>query len=645
MKNLLYLLMGLFATTGFAQKTAEIITKVWENEAMTSMVKPAPLPFYSDYDVVFCHLNLHLERNTVYIEGNVLTKAISRKQGLPVYTCELIPGLVVDSVVYNGISAVYDHTGDTLTVTLSPAPDLGQFFSVTVFYHGLPPTGGFFTGINSLVSTVWGNEVTWTLSQPFNAKQWWPCKQDLADKIDSVYFFITTDSSNKAGSNGVLTAVTPVPGGKLRYEWKTRHPIDYYLISAAVADYQDYSIYAHLPGATDSLLVQNYIYDTPGCLAFYKADLDRTCQFLELFSQLFGPYPFAGEKYGHCQVQLGGGMEHQTMGTLGAFNFDLNCHELSHQWFGDYVTCATWSDIWVNEGFATYAQYLTMQYMIGQAEADTFIMNVQQYVMTQPGGSVYIPPGQAGNEGRIFDGRLSYNKGAAILHTLRGELNDDTLFFNLLKTYIQLYGDSLATGSDFINLAESVGGLNLDDFSDQWYVGEGYPIVDILWSQQADTLVMTLSQTSSSIITPLFRMDLEVRLLSLQGDTIVRFVFDNNVQQVKIPVSKTIINLQVDPNHWLIMQVSSINHIEEPGLPDNILFYPNPFISDIRYLINDIRPGQPFLTIMDITGREILTTTLNNSTGTIGLSMLSAGVYLVQITYGQRSVTRKMVKN
>ena len=174
-----------------------------------------------------------------------------------------------------------------------------------------------------------------------------------------------------------------MPGNKLRYEWKSNYPIAYYLISFAVSEYQEYNIYAHPAGmGGDSLLIQNFIYDAPGCLDYYKAGIDETVGMVELFSDLYSLYPFHQEKYGHCLTAIGGGMEHQTMSTMGNFNFGLVAHELGHMWFGDNVTCATWSDIWINEGFATYTDYLAREKFIhlnvSQLQPGTYLIRVYE---------------------------------------------------------------------------------------------------------------------------------------------------------------------------------------------------------------------------------------------------------------------------
>ena len=142
---------------------------------------------------------------------------------------------------------------------------------------------------------------------------------------------------------------------------------------------------------------------------------------VEEFSDLIGLYPFNREKYGHMQANLGGGMEHQTMSTMGGFSQDLTSHELAHQWFGDKVTCATWSDIWLNEGWASYLEYLYRQ-TISQSTADSWMTSTHNSARGAATGSVYVPAGASVS--RIFSSSLTYKKGAAVLHMLRYVMGD-----------------------------------------------------------------------------------------------------------------------------------------------------------------------------------------------------------------------------
>ncbi|GMT44452.1 MAG: hypothetical protein IEMM0006_0284 [bacterium] len=327
--------------------------------------------FLFDYDVHFYGLDISVSPTSTFVSGNVTIGASTLVDKLDTFAVELIPEMSIDSAFLDGEKLNKPvRNADNILFPVTPIQNKGSHFSVKIYYHGTSPTGGFFSGVSTAYNKIWKKQVTWTLSEPFAAKTWFPVKEDLKDKADSAWVFLTVDSNYMAGSEGLLTAITELPGGKKRFEWKTKYPIDYYLLSYAVADYRDFSFYAHPDSpAGDSVLVQNFIYNSDNYLNQHRNQITETAKFIELYVKLFGPYPFRKEKYGQSLTELAGGMEHQTMTTLGNFGFDLVAHELGHMWFGDNVTCADWSDIWVNEGFATYADYLANEYIKGDSIA------------------------------------------------------------------------------------------------------------------------------------------------------------------------------------------------------------------------------------------------------------------------------------
>ncbi|MFZ4412108.1 MAG: M1 family aminopeptidase [Bacteroidales bacterium] len=596
------------------------------------------------YDVKFYKLDIKVERTSTYIEGNATINAKVIAASLDTFVFELKNYFTIDSIKVNNQLKAFNRNGDEVFVGLTPL-SMGASISVQIFYYGLTPTGtGFFTGISCQTSATWGNQVTSTLSEPFAAKEWFPVKQSLTDKADSAYIFVTTSNDNRVGSQGKLTAVVPLPNNKVRYEWKTRYPIDYYLISIAVSDYADYSIYAHPAGLQDSILVQNYVYSNPLCLPNYKTEIDRTPGFIELYSSLFGLYPFYKEKYGHCMAPIGGGMEHQTMTTLSDFNFYLTSHELCHQWWGDNVTCKTWSDIWINEGFASYGEYLAAAGLTSYQEAQQHMVDAHNNVMSMPDGSVYIPPLQAISEGRIFDGRLSYKKGAAIIHNLRFEIGNDALFFNLLKTIQIRFKDSTITGLDVKAVAEELSGQNFTDFFNQWYFGEGFPTLDIVYWQQNDTLSMNVHQTTSASITPLFKMKMEYKIQRAVGDTIIKLYHSAINETFKIPMNKSVSGVVVDPNNWVLNGVGSVSGISE-HLAVNFLIYPNPCNEYLEIYIGSKTENYQ-IAIYDITGKKIFVEqSYKEEHLKINIQNLEKGIYLVELKNELQKSVQKFIKN
>ncbi|MCF8334098.1 MAG: T9SS type A sorting domain-containing protein [Bacteroidales bacterium] len=605
-------------------------------------------PQMDHYDVTFYHLDIALEENSVDIEGNVTIEAEIIENEVEEFVLQLVDELTVDSVYVNGEERSFTHQNNEITVDI-PLMNNGDDVEVTVYYGGTPPTGGFFAGISSQNDWSYGYNATWTLSEPYGAKEWWPVKQSLQDKADSAYIYVTTSQSNKAGSNGVLKNVVELENNKKRFEWETTYPIDYYLISVAVAQYQDYSIYAHPEGLDgDSVLIQNYIYDDPSILNQLQDDIDETVNLLEYFSNEYGMYPFSAEKYGHTLTPIGGGMEHQTMTTIGSFDFGLNAHELGHQWFGDNVTCATWNDIWINEGFATYSEYLARTNLISESNGTSFIVSAQNNSMSAPGGSVYVPEGETDDVWRIFNSRLSYDKGASILHMLRFELQDDELFFDILNEFQEQYADSVATGDDFKNLTEDLSGEDFDTFFDQWYYGEGYPTYDVYYFNTEDGLTLTIEQETSTDNPSFFDMLMEYQL-SFEDD------FDTIVQVRQTSPETTVsfdelhsqhgnlVNVEVDPNEYTLDKTGQIvTSTEDPEKKSLFHIYPNPTENSVN-IIADNNITKRFY-IKDFAGRTILSEKFWGRKKQVDISALPAGVYLIEMKLSDQRQIRKFIK-
>ena len=581
------------------------------------------------YDVTFYHLDIDVEITGKYIEGNVRTLAKVVSNTLDTFAFELHNNHTIDSMFINGVHVNYTRSGAAVYALLPQTLTQNQIIDSKVYYHGTAPTSGSAAiddGFNNKNSPSWGNTVTWSLSESYVAYEWWPCKQQLRDKADSSYCFITTDSLNKAGSNGILSAVVNLGNGKKRYEWKSHHAIDYYLISVAVAHYIDYSFYAH-PAGGDSVLIQNYIYDNPNTLPNFQSVINETAGLIEFFSDKFGLYFFNDEKYGHCMAPLSGGMEHQTMTTLGFFEFTLVAHELAHQWFGDNVTCKTWSDIFVNEGFAAYSEYLALENFYPTQTAQ-HMSSVHSSVMSQTGGSIWFTDTSSTN--RIFDSRLSYDKGSALLHMLRYEINNDSIFFLGLKTYQLLYSKSVATALDFKSVMETVSGLDLTTFYNQWFYGQGYPIFTITYNQTGSFLTIKNKETVSlSSVTPFFRTHLDYRIQTTTGDTIIRVEHLQATEYIGLEVNGSVTGITLDPYNWVLNKVSSVGKDTSLSLIENTiennLIYPNP--AQDKLMIRNVKLQH--ICIYDTRGAMVIS---EKSTTTINISELPKGLYLAEMT-------------
>jgi len=602
-------------------------------------------PEEDKYDVQHVHLNIAMTNQSVAIAGKATTTARVLENNFSLYVFELNKRLNIDSVIINGQSANIERQDDIVNVFMPVLLHTGAVFSATVYYHGLPETGTVFTfqsGMNNAEAGEWNSRVTYSLSEPYYSKDWWPCKQSLQDKIDSADIWITVPDSLKAGSNGLLQRITPLAGNKSRYEWKTNYPTAYYLLSVAVSNYTDYSFTKQLPGG-ESILVQNYVYNHPGLMDTYKKGIDSTGEMLHFFSELFGTYPFYKEKYGHCMAPVFGGMEHQTMTTLQHFRYPLVVHELAHQWFGNHVTCATWRDIWVNEGFASYAEYLYTERYRDEQTAYSYILSVHERIFsdTNTGGSIYLPENDTSNPYRIFDSRLSYLKPSAVLHTLRFYINDDKVFFDILKTFMNRHANGNAGTEDFKQVAEELSGIDLDKFFAQWIYGEGYPMYDIRWNYVDNRLFLAIQQQGTNPESvPYFDIPVEIKLLSHAGDTTIRL--ENSItQSTYLNIDRRVDDIIFDPRN-VILDKSTVTRDYSLGVnyPMFGLFvYPNP-ATEAWYILNTKEGDELVLT--DMSGKTVWhSKVLNNLGAAVPAIGLARGIYMLQVVNGGNKLTSK----
>jgi aminopeptidase N len=598
-------------------------------------------PLLLDYDVKFYKLDIEADNESAQIQGNVTIVARVQNNPLSTMVVELTNSLHVERIMVNGEVRQFSHEGEEVSIILDNPPDTGEMVTAQIFYDG--QTGG---GMVSQTDENWNIPVTFTLSEPFYAKDWFPCKQNLEDKADSVYVFITTDYGLMGVSNGILTGTTWFPNGKVRYEWKSNYPIAYYLISVAIADYIEYNIEAHPAGFSAPILIQNFLYDRPGCLETFSGQIDVTIPIMELYCGLFGPYPFREEKYGHYMWPWGGGMEHQTMTGMGNFEFYLVAHELGHSWFGDYVTCATWQDIWINEGFATYAGYLATEYLGPQFAAGERAYRFTS-AMYDPEGTVYIWDG-ADDDSRIFSFSLSYNKGMALLHMIRFELQDDEVFFSTLRNFLTRYANDVATGLDFKEVLEETSGMDFTDFFNQWYFGAGYPVYKATWGQDGDRLTLVSSQTTSSTVTPLFKMPMEYRLFFPGGDTTVRIYQSANVETRTFNLDHVIDSIQIDPDNQVLNGEEGVHEISWKEGGDEIFsVYPNPNHGSLTFRsleeVKDEITVEVFNTLDQLVYRMISGGCVPWSDYSFDMGTLPGGIYLVRFTCGSRSEIKKII--
>jgi aminopeptidase N len=562
----------------------------------------------NQYDVKYYKLNLDIDPIAAQISGFVEIKAEVTVDNFQSVELDLYSNMAVDSV--GGDAGTFSHDNDRLQVQLAQARQSGELFTLQVNYHGRPRSDGFGSFGFDFHDGV---PIIWTLSEPYFARAWWPCKDTPSDKADSVDVILTVPDGLTAASNGSLVSNTDNGDGTRTFHWHEAYPITTYLVSLAITNYATYSeSFNYSPDA--SMEVQYYIY--PEALDDAQERLNQTLTMLTFFHEVFGPYPFLSEKYGIAQFPWGGGMEHQTITSQGSFGVSLTAHELAHQWWGDKITTANWQEIWLNEGFASYAEALYFEHTDGTEFYHTY-MGWNDSDFPHP---LYVD--DTTTVRRIFH-RTVYDKGAWFLHMLRHIVGDST-FFDILLAYSQdprfAYGN--ATTAGFQEVCESVSGTDLDWFFQPWIYEIGRPTYRVEWCPEqasgTDILSLKIEQTQY-LQQGLFPMPIDITVQTGLGDTTVTVFNDSAQQTFEIALSARPINILFDKDDWILKYVESVTLIDgTTGLPSGFSLqqnYPNPFGSAINGTSNSAtliqfnipETAQVRLVIYNLLGQKVRT--------------------------------------
>jgi aminopeptidase N len=611
-----------------------------EKDYFSQSIKQSRAVLPNNYDLKYCRAEWLIEPSVKYISGNIFY-LFYHNDSLNEFQLELSDSLVTDSVFMQGAMLNYTHNGNILTVDFNQYLPASQLDSLTVYYHGVPPE----TGFGSFAAETHGTNnipVLWTLSEPYGAKDWWPIKQDLNDKIDSIDIIVRTPAIYKVASNGILVSETVLGTDKISY-WKSRYPIASYLVAIAVSDYTVFSTQAQL--STGNLSVVNYVYNES--LNDAQNAINEMIEHLIYFDSLFVPYPFMNEKYGHAQFNWGGGMEHQTMSFVGNFSYELLAHELAHQWFGNHITCGSWQDLWLNEGFATYAAGLCYERFSPNLYWKIWKGNQVDFISSSPGGSVFVTDTM--DIPRLFDARLTYSKAAMLLHMLRWKIGDDN-FFTALRNYQNnpLLSHSYARNIDLKNELEIASGQNLDEFFNDWYWGEGYPSYQLSYDQDNVNLIsFTLSQSQSHPSVSFFEMPIPVLFKNALHDTTIVFNHTFSGQSFSAQLNFKVDSVIIDPTNWIVCNQNIVTQTHDFSVSNTSLkLFPNPAQ---EYIVLEALGNIESITIYSIDGKIInsnyVLPSSQNKSLLVDIIDLQAGTYGLNIITKENIFNTKFVKH
>jgi aminopeptidase N len=550
----------------------------------------------ADYDVHYYRLAIDLNTATRILSGTTTIAATVTGSSLTQMTLDFGSQCAVLGARVSGAATTFNWSLGVLTVDLDRTYATGEPVSVEVDYAG-NPTSDYFGW-----STYGGQLLVWTLSEPYGARVWWPCKDVCTDKADSVDVDVTLPSTMTAVSNGTLASVTVPVTGRKTFHWRERYPIAPYLVSVTAHPFVVVNgTYNTLAGGT--MPVTNYV--VPSELIGATAGFASTPAMIAAFANVFGEYPFVNEKYGHAQFPWGGGMEHQTCTSIyiGAYDEGIVSHELGHQWFGDLITCADFHHIWLNEGFATWLEAIWKEQHYGFAAYKTEMAGARY----MGAGTIFVE--DPNNFSEIFNFSLSYQKASWVPHMLRHVLGDPT-FFAGLQAYRAQYGYGSATTEQFRAVMEVASGRDLSAFFQQWIYGQYTPRYDYAWKSEPTGAGwrVRVRITQSQVNTGLFTMPLDVMVTTAAGPQ--TFVVENSqaTQWYSFDVAAAPTAVTLDPDDWVLCTKRFQNASEVPTVASSVQLIgaaPNPFNPRTMVRFSLPRAAGVRLDLFDASGRLV----------------------------------------
>lgn len=620
--------MQILAQNNFAQAS---LNQKREIESYQRMINFNVNPNTLNYDLQYQRMDVNLDPAINYISGSVTSHFLS-KEIMPTIYFDFTDQIPVSEVTYHGSTLSFQQLSTKeLKINFPSSIPNNTLDSLTIHYSGVPDNIGrtyFYVGTHA------GSPVLSTLSEPYGAQNWFPTKQSMNDKVDRFDFKITTPDQYSVAANGLLKSETLLGGNKKLTFWRTQYPMAAYLAALSVGTFTKFN---DTIGSTSFPFV-NYLYPDTSTNPAVISNIEWTKEAMLIFENHFGPYPFANEKYGHMEFAVSGvAMEHQTMSSMNSFGKFTIAHELAHQWFGDKITCGSWNDAWLNEGFATFGEYLIYEKnMMTPAEFLNHLQFHLNSITSLPGGSVYIKDADLGNISTVFSGRLTYQKGGYVLRMLQWILGDDD-FYQMMKEYVSNpnFAYRYATTENFKNQLYTSTGKDFTEFFNDWIYGEGYPSYGIKWNQPIanQELNLFVSQTQSHASVDFFEMPLPIKVTGTNGE-VANLVLNNtqNNQNFSQLVSFKVASVSFNDDLQIIEKNSTVNF--DPSLLKTIsdqkqvvVLYPNPVKNELY--LKGITETTTY-EIFSIDGK--LLTKANYKSGTfINVANLPIGVYFIKI--------------
>jgi aminopeptidase N len=563
-----------------------------------------------DFDVLHYELNFsEVDIDAFNLAGNTVITLRSEVDGLTSIELDFKPNLTVSSVLQESVTPLtFSHVDDVLTIELAAPADSGETLSVDIAYAGTPwnEGGGGFGGfwMGPYPRNAFSMGVGLYTDPPSMGRTWFPCYDRPCDKA-TADVNVTLGLTDMAVANGLLTAVDTT-GAEHTFHWSHDYPISTYLIAISVAPYKV------MPDSDDARITY---YHHPGLKKKSQVSFQFVDLMMECYETRYGTYPF--DKFAYMTTQKGD-MEHQTcvshqyslVDSTNTYD-DILSHEMSHMWYGDCVTYGDWRDVWLSEGFATYSEAVYREYKNGTADYHNYVTTflINRVINSGIPDGVYNPT--------YLWGVIAYEKGACVLHMLRGVLDNDALFWQVLRDYRANHAYDNAVTTDFLADVNATVGQDMTWFFDPWVYGLGHPIYEYGWSYDAIgggqyqvDVVIRQTQTTGT----LFDLPVDFRVETTGGD----FDFSERIAAAEETVSFVVpaepTGFLVDPEDWILneqmLAPTSIDYTEEVAAAQALALHapqPNPVVERTRIRFYLPRAARVDLGVYDVTGRRVRT--------------------------------------
>jgi len=527
--------------------------------------KPLQSERSRSYDALHYLIKIRLDLERKTFEGETTIIASSLREALT--TCVLdAEEFVVTSVLdASGQPLAFEQTPTELVVHLSRPFRFGEEFTFNCFYHGQDPK----IGLKFVEESADNPRLVYSDSWPNNVHHWFPCFDYPNDKATNE-IVATVKRGLKAAANGRLVSVIEdKAAGTVTYHWLQDQPHSTYLIFLAAAPYVVVNdFYKTLP-------ISYWVY--PQDEAKVGPTYGKTPRMIEFFNRVFS-YDYPWRKYDQISVPLGGGAE-STSATAMTHQImvDEHCepdftaigivsHELSHQWWGDLVTLRSWAQAWINEGFATYSDYLYHRYQMGEDEGALNLKNKLDAYLREA-HTRYIRPivtNRYQKPADMFDAH-SYQKAACVIHMLRSLVGEEP-FFKIISHFLHNYAFDVVDTGDFIRSVKTVTGQNLDWFFDQWLFMPGHPVFEVRseWDEEAKVVRLQVRQVQDfSRGVPVFRVPVSIKLVTARTTEIRKIWVERQEETFEFPLTQKPLLVRFDSDNVLIKEITFPREVDE----------------------------------------------------------------------------------